>query len=70
MGIELIKGLVFDDNIWSDGLQVLRREEECVDNHVRYVGIAVPAIHQSGAGTDNVERGGCGCGNRANRSLL
>ena len=57
MGIELIKGLVFDDNIWSDGLQVLRREEECVGYHVRRIGIAVPTIHQSSAGANDVERG-------------
>ena len=59
-----------DGGVWSDGLQVLRREEECVGNHVWRIGIAVPAIHQSGAGANNVERGGCGCSNRTNRSLL
>ena len=33
-----------DGGVWSDGLQILRREGECVGNHVRRVGIAVPAI--------------------------
>ena len=46
-----------DGGVWSDGLQVLRREEECVSNHVWRIGIAVPAIHQSGAGANDVERG-------------
>lgn len=59
-----------DGGVWSDGLQVLRREEERVGDHVRCIGIAVPAVCEGGAGTNNVECSGRGCGNRTNRSLL
>lgn len=50
------------------------RVKELLNKHslvnVRRIGIAVPAVCEGGAGTNNVECSGRVCGNRTNRSLL